>query len=285
VWNRFSSYIATTNGVPYDAVTQRSAFDRHSGEAVTCCGAAISSAAGTYTGPQSGLAFTWPIGAGQQPYQVFDTVLHRPVTAAFSGTSAIAGIPVSKYTEQVRAAKVGTQKLPGQLVGLKGQATATLDEFYQTTATYWVDPVTGTALEQFESYAPEVVQGLHALAGTRCVEFLGETYWKPPMPRRPAAPQRDRVHHHDRAAAARHLRRGDPGRRRPAVGEPPPPAVPRRAALPDRRHGPVAPRQALRVRYLTGRLTGRAQSPINRSSGDTPAMGPLGGIGVPPGPV
>ncbi|HEY4330035.1 MAG TPA: glycoside hydrolase family 57 protein [Phycisphaerae bacterium] len=37
--------------------------------------------------------------------------------------------------------------------------------------------VTGTALEQFESYAPEVLQGLHALAQTRCVEFLSETYY------------------------------------------------------------------------------------------------------------
>jgi hypothetical protein len=148
VWNRFSSYIDTTNGVPYDAVTQRSAFDRRSGEAVNCCGAAISSAAGTYTGPQSGQAFTWPIGAGQQPYQVFDTVLHQPVPADFSGTGTIAGIPVNRYTEVVRAAKVGTQKLPGQLVGLKGQATATLDEFYQTIATYWVDPVTGTVLDE-----------------------------------------------------------------------------------------------------------------------------------------
>ncbi len=37
--------------------------------------------------------------------------------------------------------------------------------------------VTGTALEQFESYAPEVLQGLHALAETKCVEFLGETYY------------------------------------------------------------------------------------------------------------
>jgi alpha-amylase len=36
--------------------------------------------------------------------------------------------------------------------------------------------VTGTALEQFESYAPEVLQGLHALAQTKCVEFLGETF-------------------------------------------------------------------------------------------------------------
>ena len=37
--------------------------------------------------------------------------------------------------------------------------------------------ITGTAMEQFESYAPEVVQGLHALANTRCVEFLGETFY------------------------------------------------------------------------------------------------------------
>lgn len=148
VWNRFSSYIDTTNGVPYDAVTQRSAFDRRTGQAVTCCGAAISSAAGTYTGPQSGQAFTWPIGAGQQPYQVFDTVLRRPVTAQPSGTGTIAGIPVSKYTEQVPPTKVGTQKLPGQLVGLKGRATVVLDEFYQVTATYWVDPVTGTVIDE-----------------------------------------------------------------------------------------------------------------------------------------
>jgi alpha-amylase len=36
--------------------------------------------------------------------------------------------------------------------------------------------VTGTAMEQFEAYAPEVVQGLHALAETRCIEFLSETF-------------------------------------------------------------------------------------------------------------
>jgi hypothetical protein len=70
------------------------------------------------------------------------------VPADFSGTSTIAGIPVNRYTEVVRAAKVGTQKLPGQLVGLKGQATVVLDEFYQTIATYWVDPVTGTVLDE-----------------------------------------------------------------------------------------------------------------------------------------
>ena len=134
--------------MPYDAVTQRTAFDRRSGEAVTCCGAAISSAAGTYSGPQSGQAYTWPIGAGQQPYQVFDTVLRRPVTATFTGTTAIAGIPVNRYTEQVRAAKVGTQKLPGQLVGLKGRPRSCWTSSIPITATYWVDPVTGTVIDE-----------------------------------------------------------------------------------------------------------------------------------------
>ncbi len=36
--------------------------------------------------------------------------------------------------------------------------------------------VTGTALEQFEQHAPEVVQAIHALAQTGGTEFLGETY-------------------------------------------------------------------------------------------------------------
>lgn len=37
--------------------------------------------------------------------------------------------------------------------------------------------VTGTAMEQFEQHAPEVVHALHTLATTGCVEFLGETYY------------------------------------------------------------------------------------------------------------
>jgi len=36
--------------------------------------------------------------------------------------------------------------------------------------------ITGTAMEQLELHAPEVVQGFHALAETGHVEFLGETF-------------------------------------------------------------------------------------------------------------
>jgi len=37
--------------------------------------------------------------------------------------------------------------------------------------------ITGTLLEQFERFAPEVMSTFHALAQTGCVEFLGETYY------------------------------------------------------------------------------------------------------------
>lgn len=37
--------------------------------------------------------------------------------------------------------------------------------------------ISGSALEQFDRYAPEVTESFRALAGTGCVEFLSETYY------------------------------------------------------------------------------------------------------------
>ncbi|MBN2111881.1 glycoside hydrolase family 57 protein [Candidatus Woesearchaeota archaeon] len=37
--------------------------------------------------------------------------------------------------------------------------------------------ITGTAIEQFEKYAPEVLDSFKELASTKCVEFLSETYY------------------------------------------------------------------------------------------------------------
>ncbi len=37
--------------------------------------------------------------------------------------------------------------------------------------------ITGTAIEQFEKYAPEVIESFKKLADTNCIEFLSETYY------------------------------------------------------------------------------------------------------------
>ena len=142
VWTLFSSTYDATNGVAYKTLTQRSAFDRRSGALADCCGAAV----GSYTGRQSGLSLTWPIGTKQQSYQIFDTTLLKPMPAQFAGQADIDGLRAYRFVEQVPAQKFSEQKLPGSLVGLHGRPTVTLDEYYQATNTYWVDPVTGTVL-------------------------------------------------------------------------------------------------------------------------------------------
>jgi Porin PorA len=143
VWTQFSSFFDTKNQLPFKTVTQRSAFDRRTGAAVDCCDAA----SGSFTGAQSGQVYTWPIGAGKQAYDVFDTTVNRPEPAAYAGKSTVDGVPAYRYTEQVTGVRFGTQRLPGALVGVKGQQTVTLDETYTATNTYWVDPVTGAVLD------------------------------------------------------------------------------------------------------------------------------------------
>jgi hypothetical protein len=143
VWTQFSSFFDTKNGLLFNVVTQRSAFDRRTGAAVACCAAAN----GPDTRPQSGQVYTWPIGAGKHTYDVFDTTVNRPEPAAYAGQSTVGGVPAYRYVEKVAGVKFGTQRLPGALVGIKGQQTVTLDETYTATNTYWVDPVTGAVLD------------------------------------------------------------------------------------------------------------------------------------------
>ena len=143
VWALFSYSYDATHRVAYQALTQRSAFDRRTGALISCCGAAV----GGFTGRQSGLAFTWPIGTRQQSYQVFDTTLLKPMLARFAGQATIDGLRADRFVERVPAQKFSTQKLPGSLVGLHGQPTVTLAEYYQAINTYWVDPVTGAVVD------------------------------------------------------------------------------------------------------------------------------------------
>jgi hypothetical protein len=143
VWTLFSYTYDATHGVAYKALTQRSAFDRRTGALIGCCGEAV----GGFTGRQSGLALTWPIGTQQRTYQIFDTTLLKPMPAQFAGQASIDGLRADRFVERVPAQKFSQQKLPGSLVGLHGQPTVTLNEYYQATNTYWVDPVTGAVLD------------------------------------------------------------------------------------------------------------------------------------------
>jgi hypothetical protein len=172
VWNDFTAVEDTTNGQPIQYTSQRSAFDRRSGQIVDCCGAYVSvSNVGTHTGHQSGLAYAWPLGTQKQTYQVFDPFLARPEPFRYEGTATVNGVSTDKFVEHVTNQQFASQTLPGSLVGYPDQPTVTLPEYISETNTYFVDPVTGEPVDVNEN----LTLALENITGaTRLVLFKGD---------------------------------------------------------------------------------------------------------------
>jgi Porin PorA len=172
VWNDFTAVEDMTNGQPIQYTSQRSAFDRRSGEIVDCCGAYVSvSNVGTRTGHQSGLAYAWPIGTQKQTYQVFDPTLARPEPFRYEGTATINGVSTYKFVEQVTNEQFSQQTLPGNLVGYPDQPTVALPEYITETNTYYVDPVTGEPVNVTENQKLTLE---NITGATRLILFKGD---------------------------------------------------------------------------------------------------------------
>jgi Porin PorA len=139
VWNSFSYIYDRTYGLPYDYSLQRFAFNRRSAELVNCCGANVDARKVRF----SGLGDVWPFGARKTTYQIFDTTLLRTHPISYAGTATVRGLATYKYVETVAPTRIGTQQLPGSLVGMLDEATVSLGEYYTGTTTDFVDPITG----------------------------------------------------------------------------------------------------------------------------------------------
>ncbi len=174
VWNEFNYLYDTTNKTPFEYTTRRFAFDRRTAELVSCCQASIN---GDTSIRQSGLVgFLWPFGTQKQTYQVFDPVLNQPRPARYMDTSAIDGITVYRFVEQVTHEQAGTQSLPASLVGMKGNSMVTLPEYYSATNTFWVDPDTGAQLDTTQDQKITVES---PAGGTRLVFLDGTLAFTP----------------------------------------------------------------------------------------------------------
>jgi Porin PorA len=152
VWNAFTAVQDTTNNAPIEYVSQRSAFNRRTGEIVDCCGAYVSiTDLPTVKGHQSGLAYAWPLGTQKQTYDVFDTTLAKPEPFRYEGTTSVDGLTAYKFTERVTNEQFGSQTVPGSLVGYPKLPSLTLPEYVTETNTFWIDPVTGQPVNVVEN--------------------------------------------------------------------------------------------------------------------------------------
>ncbi|HUC59069.1 MAG TPA: DUF3068 domain-containing protein [Streptosporangiaceae bacterium] len=142
VWQSFAVIEDVTDHqqVSIPAAADQLAFNRRTGVIVPSKDNLIDGK--PITGTVSGQSYVWPLGAGKQNYEVYDTTLKKPVLFKYQGTATVQGVSTYLYVANVPPTQVGTQQLPGSLVGLKAPEV-TLPEFYSSQEYYYVDPVTG----------------------------------------------------------------------------------------------------------------------------------------------
>jgi hypothetical protein len=173
VWGSFTAIEDSRDNTAIEFLSQRSAFGRRSGLLVNCCGAFVGSSTKV---AQSGQGFVFPLGTRKQAYEIFDSTLLHPAPVTFGGTSVIDGLAVYRFTERVAGERFGEQTLPGNLVGEPQQATVTLPESLTAANTFWVDPLTGSVIDQTLSQTV----ALSSSAPARKLVLLGGTFTETP---------------------------------------------------------------------------------------------------------
>lgn len=143
VWQSFTAIEDVTHHLPVSIPPQGDtlAFDRKTGVLVPWSGNSV----GGKSVNVSGQGPLFPLGTKKQSYQVFDSTLAKPVTFHYTGTATTGGVGTYVFSATVPSTQVGTQQLPGSLVGMSA-AEVTLPEFYSAKYTYYVDPQTGVPL-------------------------------------------------------------------------------------------------------------------------------------------
>jgi hypothetical protein len=145
VWQTYSAVEDITNhvavSIPADGNSM--AFDRRTGVLVPASSNSVDGKPFNVAGQEQGLLF--PLGTQKKDYQVFDTTLMKPVTFHYMGTATTNGVKTYVFLANVPSQQIGTESLPGALVGMT-PSEVTLPEFYSAQETYYVDPVTGVEL-------------------------------------------------------------------------------------------------------------------------------------------
>jgi hypothetical protein len=141
--------VKSADGVIRSQSVKRAAFDETTSEAVNCCGNFMETEQGNREPvKRSGLMFKFPFDTEKKTYQVWDDTLAKPVATSYKGTAKVQGHTAWVFENDVPATVVGTQDVPGSVLGLEGNENVTADKYYQNHNKYFVEPVTGAIVNQ-----------------------------------------------------------------------------------------------------------------------------------------
>lgn len=157
VWNM--GQVSDNNGdnMPMAGSTSVLVFDRHTGEAINCCG---ESENGEEV-EREGLLVKFPFDTKPvDTYQWWDATVGEAAPVTYEGEETIQGMDLYKFTSEVPLTKYTTMELPGRLFGGDPKSPAvTADRYYSNTRTFWVDPVTGVIIDRVEEQHQEFRHG------------------------------------------------------------------------------------------------------------------------------
>ncbi|GGL08357.1 DUF3068 domain-containing protein [Planomonospora parontospora] len=169
VWDEFTAVNDVTNSNPNITITERrSAFNKYTGEGVTCCSVNIDDRPVT----MEGQIYKWPFDVEQKTYKVFNSVAGRAFDARFVGEEQVNGLTAYKFEQDVPETKTETRSVPASVMGVTDvTGDVQVDRVYKGRNTFWIEPVTGSPVKQ-EQRRDEVLRtqdGAHsvtALAAT-----------------------------------------------------------------------------------------------------------------------
>ncbi|WEV79204.1 DUF3068 domain-containing protein [Janibacter cremeus] len=174
VWNM--GQVSDNNGdnMPMAGSTSVAVFDRHTGEAINCCGESENGEEVEREGQVVKFPFdTKPVDT----YQWWDATVGKAYPVTYVGEDTIQGMDLYKFTSEVPLTKYTTMELPGSLFGLAPSSPAVeADRFYSNERTFWVDPVTGVIIDRVEDQHQEFRHGGESVnALTTTSSFTQET--------------------------------------------------------------------------------------------------------------
>ncbi|MBX6385222.1 MAG: DUF3068 domain-containing protein [Microbispora sp.] len=149
VWDQFINANDVTNDNPQISITQfRSAFNKYTGQGVTCCGTSVDSGSGAQPVRLQGQIFLFPFGVEKKTYQVFNTDTRKAYDATFDGEDTIDGLPVYRFVQKIPPTPIEKLSAPASVLGMKGKGDIQVDRVYDGVNTFWVEPTTGLPVKQ-----------------------------------------------------------------------------------------------------------------------------------------
>ncbi|GII01022.1 DUF3068 domain-containing protein [Planobispora takensis] len=163
VWDEFTAVNDVTNNNPGISITERrSAFDKYTGEGVTCCAVNIDKKPIKIEGQ----VYKWPFDVEQKTYKVFNSTAAQAFDAKFAGEDQVNGVPVYKFEQTVPPTKTETRSVPASVMGVTdATGDVQVDRVYEGKNTYWIEPTTGSPVKQ-EQQRNEVLRtqdGAHSI--------------------------------------------------------------------------------------------------------------------------